>query len=103
MLDEAELDEDEYDPFAAFKPAEPQEQPVYHRAPLFSAPSTIRPTEQSQTKPSEAPLFLPFVLEDDQTQELIKEMHLTPAQVSQLEARSWTTGTGRRFTQLGSR
>lgn len=105
VLDEAELEEDDYDPFAAFKPAEPSDV-----APAVSAYASYPSSRPSHAAPirsgplpkaSEAPLFFPLCF-DDKSDRVVQSLNLTEDQKARLEERSWTSGAGRRFVQLGS-
>lgn len=105
MLGDAELEEDDYDPFAAFKPAEPQD--TYHVHPsrlhgLSTMSGTTWGRPDPNLKAAEAPLFFPLCL-DDENDPVLQTLNLTAEQKARLEDRSWTSGSGRRFNKLGSR
>lgn len=101
MLGEEDLEEDDYDPFAAFKPAEAQESYSSYQ-PARYQPQTLGGGPGTKTRPSEAPLFFPLCL-DDESDELLNSLNLSAEQKARLEERSWTAGSGRRFNKLGSR
>lgn len=78
----------EEEPYAISRPSRPEQ--AYKPKATIQEPSMFDQDE---------PLFFPLFLPEDEAR---LGLDLTPEQRARLEARSWTSGSGKRFRPLGS-
>lgn len=88
------------DPFSANVDAEePYTAPSRAKRPLAQV-QPVKEAPQTTMFDQDEPLFFPLFLPQDEER---LGLHLDDEQRARLEARSWTSGSGRRFRPLGSK